>query len=60
MVTEARKRANRKYDEQNTRSYHLKMNIRTDKEIIERLAQQESIQGYIKRLVLEDIKKEKP
>ena len=57
MATEAMKRAVRKYDEKNTRAYHLKLNIKTDAAIIEQLSRQDSIQGYIKRLIAEDIKK---
>ena len=57
MATEAMKRAVRKYDEKSTRAYHLKLNIKTDAAIIEQLSRQDSIQGYIKRLIAEDIKK---
>ena len=57
MATEALKRAVRKYDDKNTRAYHLKLNIKTDAAIIEHLARQDNVQGYIKRLVLEDIKR---
>lgn len=38
-----------------TRHYHLKYNINTDAEIIDHLNKQSSIQGYIKRLIREDI-----
>lgn len=54
-VSEAQKRAVRKYDDQNTKQYHLKLNLKTDADIIDRLAQQESAQGYIKRLIREDM-----
>ena len=54
-VSEAQKRAVRKYEDQNTKQYHLKLNLKTDADIIDRLAQQESAQGYIKRLIREDM-----
>ena len=57
MATEAVRRAVRKYDAANTRQYHLKLNKKTDADIIERFDQQDSVQGYIKELVLADIKK---
>lgn len=40
------------------RYYSLKFNVNTDADIIERLKEQESIQGYIKRLIRADIEKE--
>ena len=57
MATEAQKRAILKYDAKNTKQYHMKLNIVTDADVIERLAQQESVQGYIKQLIREDIKR---
>lgn len=59
MVSEAQKRAGKKYDEQNTKQIHLKLNLKTDADIIEKLESEESIQGYIKRLIREDMKGEK-
>lgn len=38
-----------------TRRYQLKLNTNTDKDVIARLSEQESMQGYIKRLIREDI-----
>lgn len=57
MTTEAEKRAVAKYDAKNTRQYHLKLNLKTDADIIKRLEQQESIQGYIKDLIRADMAK---
>ena len=37
------------------RRYSLKYNINTDADIIEHLKRQPSMQGYIKRLIREDI-----
>ncbi len=56
MVTEAQKKAVRKYDAKNTKQYHLKLNLVTDEDIIKEFESQQSVQGYIKRLIREDIK----
>lgn len=58
MMTEAQKRAQKKYDEANKdkwRMIHLKLNRETDADIIEKLEQSENIQGYIKELIRADI-----
>lgn len=55
MTSEAQKKAVQKYDAKNTRQYHLKLNLTTDADIIAKLEQVESIQGYIKDLVRQDI-----
>lgn len=58
-TTDARKRAVLKYDSANTRQFHLKLNINTDADILERLdraAEEEGgKQGYIKALIRRDI-----
>lgn len=51
MVTEAKKKAQAKYDRINTVQIHLKLNLKTDADIIERLNRVESKQGYIKQLI---------
>lgn len=56
MVTEAQKRANAKYDAANTRQIILKLNINTDADILARLDSVDNRQGYIKRLIRDDIK----
>lgn len=58
MVTDAKKRANEKYDKANTKQIKLKLNIRTDEDIIDRLDNVDNKQGYIKGLIREDIGKE--
>lgn len=45
-----------KYDRNNTRRYQLKLNLKTDSEIITKLSQVPSMQGYIKSLILADIR----
>ena len=57
-MTEAQKRAQKKYDEANKdkwRMIHLKLNRETDAEIIEKLEQSDNIQGYIKELIRADL-----
>lgn len=44
-----------KYDKQNTRHYGMKLNIKTDADIVEMLDRQPSFQTYIKSLIRADI-----
>lgn len=55
MKTEAQKRANEKYDANNTVQVKLKLNLKTDKDIIEALERSGNKQGYIKNLIRQDI-----
>ena len=48
-----------KYDANNTRRFGLKLNLKTDKELIQKLDSVENIQGYLKGLIAADIKTEK-
>ena len=57
MTSDAQKRATEKYDAANTVQFHLKLNINTDQDIIDKLNSVESKQGYIKYLIREDLKK---
>ena len=57
MTTEAQRKAQRRYDARNTRQVHIKLNVRTDKDVLERLDEVQSKQGYIKRLIREDLAK---
>lgn len=45
-------------DKKAMRFFGLKLSKNTDKEIIEQLEKQESVQAYIKKLIREDIRKE--
>ena len=48
------------YDRENTRRINLKLNNKTDADIIaqlEKLKSSEGIQGYLKRLIREDMNK---
>lgn len=57
MTSEAQKRANERYDKENTIRLSLKLNKTTDADILEKLEQVESKQGYIKELIRKDISK---
>ena len=57
MLTESQKKAQTKYDKANTRQIHLKLNRRTDADVIKALDNAESKQGYIKRLIRADLEK---
>jgi hypothetical protein len=56
-MNEARDRAIAKYDAANTIQIHLKLNRKTDADILARLAEMDSKQGYIKALIRADIEK---
>lgn len=54
-MSEALNRAREKYDAENTVQIKLKLNKKTDAEILAKLADVENKQGYIKELILKDI-----
>lgn len=56
-MTPAEKKAKAKYDRKNTIQVKLKLNKNTDKDIIEALENSSNKQGYIKRLIREDLQK---
>lgn len=58
MTSESQKRAVAKYDAKNTRKIVLKLNTGTDADILKRLDTAGNRQGYIKRLIREDIEKD--
>ena len=47
--------AQRKYDSANCRFYHLKLNLRTDADVISRLETVPSKQDYIRQLIRKDM-----
>ena len=55
MTSEAQKRASRKYDANNTKQILLKLNLKTDADILDHLDKVESKMGYIKELIRKDI-----
>ena len=58
MVSEAQKRASAKYDLTHTKQVKMKLNLKEDRDILEHLADQTNIQGYIKSLIRADMKRE--
>lgn len=58
-MTPAEKRAKDKYDKVNTKQVKLKLNVKTDADIIEALELSGNKQGYIKKLIREDLQKRK-
>lgn len=60
MTTQAQKEAVKRYDAKNTVQFHLKLNMNTDADIIRQLDRKAKEdggkQGYIKRLIREDMK----
>ena len=57
--TEAEKRAKAKYDKEYAKGLYIKLNIKTDKDIIRWLWDQRNNQGRIKELIREDIARQK-
>ena len=54
-VSEAMKKGIAKYDAANTIQVKMKLNKKTDADILEKLDNVESKQGYIKKLIRDDI-----
>lgn len=57
MSSDAQRRASAKYDKANARYMTLKLNMKTEADLIEWLNSIDNRQGYIKRLIREDMKK---
>lgn len=57
MATEAQRRAAEKYDANNTIQVKLKLNKKTDADIIAKLESIGNKQGYIKQVIRADIYK---
>lgn len=55
MPTDAQKRAVAKYDAANTVQLKMKLNVKTDADILEKLESVNNKQGYIKDLIRKDI-----
>lgn len=56
-LSEKKKASNAKWDAANTRQIKLKLNLKTDADILSKLDSVENTQGYIKGLIRDDIKK---
>ena len=55
MATDAQHRASARYDKDNTRQVLLKLNLKTDADILARLNEVDNMQGYIKQLIRKDL-----
>ena len=51
----ARNLAKERYTRENTRPLKVKLNLKTDADILAKLETEPNMQGYIKRLIREDI-----
>ena len=51
-------KARARYDAANTRHIKLKLNLKTDADILAKLQAEPNTQGYVKRLIREDIARE--
>ena len=56
-MTEAQKKASSKYDKENTKTFTIKLNYNTDGDLIAFLEMLENRQGYIKKLITNDLRK---
>ena len=54
-MSKAQARASAKYDKNNTKGVYIKLNLKTDSDIIEYLRGKENVQGYIKNLIRSDM-----
>ena len=57
MVAESKKKANRKYDESHTTQVKMKLNLKTDKDILDHLKNVGPVQTYLKALIRADMQK---
>ena len=57
-MTEAQRQASRKYDKENTKTFTFKLNYNTDGDLIAFLEMLQNRQGYLKKLISEDLMKQ--
>lgn len=57
MTRESQKRAVRKYDNANTVQFRMKLNKKTDEDILKKLEEVDNKQGYVKKLIRDDLSK---
>ena len=57
MASKAQLKAQAKYDEKHTKQIHLKLNIETDRDILEFLKKSGNVQGTIKTAIREMMQK---
>lgn len=58
MVTEAQKRAKRRYDALRTKQYVFRLRLDADADVIERLDAAKSKTDYLRKLIREDMARE--
>jgi len=58
-TSDAQIRASQKYNAKATKTILIRLNLEKDKDIIDHLAEQKSMMGYIKQLVREDMDRQK-
>ena len=56
-LSDAKRRTNMDYDKHNTKLVGMKLNRKTDADILAFLEQKENIQGYLKELIRKDMAK---
>ena len=56
-MSKAQIKASAKYDADNTKQIKLKLNTKTDKDILDKLESLSNKQGYIKELIRKDLSK---
>lgn len=56
MVSNAQLKAQYKYDKANTQQVILKLNLKSDSDILEKLLNEDNKQGYIKALIRDDMR----
>lgn len=57
-VSDAQRKANAKYEREKTRSIKIKLTISTDADILAKLDAVGNKQGYIKKLIRDDLKRD--
>lgn len=57
MASKTQKEASARYDKENTKQLKLKLNKRTDEDILAQVKRLTTFQGYIKELIRKDMEK---
>lgn len=55
VKSDSRKKYQHEWDSRNTKNIGVKLNYRTDADILSRLATVNNVQGYVKQLIRDDI-----
>lgn len=57
IISDAKRKTNMDYDRKNTKLIGMKLNKNTDADILAHLEKQPNIQGYLKQLIRDDMKR---